>query len=207
MNSHIHIDPGCLLYGEIGLIPLSEKWKVFDVEIGNRSLWAIGLVFCGVVIGTVLFYGPLLVTSFDSTLAKSMGIPVKATHMGLMLALALSTVASLEAVGVILVVAMFVFPPVTAAFFLQRARRSHAPSAPRRPARPNRLLVEHMRNRVRRRVCARRGVRASPHRSRSQTWPPPSRAACRSHGTQSGPRPAAGRIHRTRRRAARSRVA
>jgi ABC-type Mn2+/Zn2+ transport system permease subunit len=49
-----------------------------------------------------------------------MGIPVKATHMGLMLALALSTVASLEAVGVILVVAMFVFPPVTAAFFLQR---------------------------------------------------------------------------------------
>lgn len=120
MNSHLHIDPGCLLYGEIGLVPLSEKWKVFGVEMGNRSLWAIGLVFCGVVIGTIFFYGPLLVTSFDSTLAKSMGIPVNATHMSLMLALALSTVASLEAVGVILVVAMFVFPPVTAAFFLQR---------------------------------------------------------------------------------------
>ena len=120
MNSHLHIDPGCLLYGEIGLVPLSEKWKVFGFEMGNRSLWTIGLVFCGVVIGTIFFYGPLVVTSFDSTLAKSMGIPVKATHMSLMLALALSTVASLEAVGVILVVAMFVFPPVTAAFFLQR---------------------------------------------------------------------------------------
>ena len=49
-----------------------------------------------------------------------MGIRVRRIHFGLMLGLALATVACLESVGVILVVAMLVFPSVTASFFFVR---------------------------------------------------------------------------------------
>ena len=120
LQGEVHLDPECILYGEIGMVPLSESLYLFDVELGNRSLWMMGFVCCVVAIGTILFYEQLLVTSFDCTLANSLGIPARAIHMALMICLALSTVASLEAVGVILVVAMFVFPSVTASFFMRR---------------------------------------------------------------------------------------
>ena len=76
---------------------------------------------CALILGAVLiFFRHLLVSSFDATLARSMGIRVRRVHFGLMLGLALATVASLESVGVILVVAMLVFPSVTASFFFAR---------------------------------------------------------------------------------------
>jgi len=123
ISSHaenIDLDPSCILYGEIGLVPLAEKIKIGGTSLGNRAIWTMAAVFISTAMGIILFYRQLLVSSFDSTLAASIGIPVQGVHIGLMLALALTTVASLEAVGVILVVAMFVFPPVTASFFFRR---------------------------------------------------------------------------------------
>lgn len=117
---NIDLDPGCILYGELGLIPLAEKVKINGTLFGNRAIWTMGVVFICVVTGAIVFYRQLLISSFDSTLAKSIGMPVKVIHLCLMLTLALATVASLEAVGVILVVAMFVFPSVTASFFFNR---------------------------------------------------------------------------------------
>ena len=119
-TGNIDLDPSCILYGEIGLVPLSEKVEMSGIFLGNRAIWVMGVVFMCIGTGTFIFYRQLLVSSFDITLAKSIGIPVKAVHICLMLALALATVASLEAVGVILVVAMFVFPSVTASFFFNR---------------------------------------------------------------------------------------
>ena len=59
-------------------------------------------------------------TSFDETLSISLGLPVRFIHYGLMLLLAITIVASFESVGVILVIAMLVFPSTTAAFFFSR---------------------------------------------------------------------------------------
>jgi manganese/zinc/iron transport system permease protein len=116
----VHLDPDCILYGEIGFVPLSPSLRIGGMNLGNQALWTMGGV-CTLIMGAVLvFYRHLLVSSFDSTLARSMGIRVRRIHFGLMLGLALATVACLESVGVILVVAMLVFPSVTASFFFVR---------------------------------------------------------------------------------------
>ena len=115
-----HIDPECILYGEIGFTPLAPDLKLGSLRLGNQALWTMGGVFLSVAIAAVVFYRQILISSFDPILARSMGTPVRQVHLGLMLSLSLATVASLEAVGVILVVAMFVFPAVTASFFFDR---------------------------------------------------------------------------------------
>ena len=119
-TGHLDLDTDCVLYGEIGLTPLAPNIMLAGNNVGNRSLWVMGLI-CLIIVSLIcLFYRQILVTSFDATLAHSIGLPVKSIHQFLMLLLALSTVASLESVGVILVVAMLVFPSVTASFFFSR---------------------------------------------------------------------------------------
>lgn len=73
-----------------------------------------------VIIGVVIFYKHLLLTTFDLTLAKSIGMPTKLIHYLLMLMLSLVTVASLKTVGIILVVAMLITPGATAYLLTNR---------------------------------------------------------------------------------------
>ena len=113
------MDTSCILYGEIGLTPLAPNLIIGGNDLGNRSIWVMGLICLAIIFLVSLFYKQLLLTSFDAILAHSIGWPVKLIHLLLMMFLALSTVASLESVGVILVVAMLVFPSVTASFFFQ----------------------------------------------------------------------------------------
>jgi len=119
-TGHLDLDTSCVLYGEIGLTPLSSNLVLMGFDLGNQSLWKMGVIFLSIVILICVFYRQLLLTSFDAILARSFGWPVKGIHFALMLLLALCTVASLEAVGVILVVAMLIFPCVTASFFFKR---------------------------------------------------------------------------------------
>ena len=119
-TGHLDLDTDCILYGEIGLTPLAPKLTIMGNDLGNRSLWTIGVIFILITLTITVFYRQLLLTSFDAILARSFGWPVKGIHFALMLLLALCTVASLEAVGVILVVAMLIFPSVTASFFFKR---------------------------------------------------------------------------------------
>jgi manganese/zinc/iron transport system permease protein len=116
----VHLDPDCVLYGEIGFVPLHEPLSIGGFELGSRPLATMGIVAVLDLLVVVVFYRQLLVTSFDPGLARSLGMPVKATHHGLMIALAFTIVASFEAVGVVLVIAMLIFPAVTAGFFFQR---------------------------------------------------------------------------------------
>ncbi len=120
IGHNVHIDSECLLYGEIGFTPLSENFTIGTLELGPRPLVTMSMVALGVIITITLFYRQLLVTSFDETLSISLGLPVRFIHYGLMLLLAITIVASFESVGVILVIAMLVFPSTTAAFFFSR---------------------------------------------------------------------------------------
>jgi len=119
-TGHLDIDTGCILYGEIGLVPLAPEIDFAGFKLGNQSILIMGIIFVFEVVLLVFFYKQLLITSFDPTLALSTGWSPKWSHFGLMTILALCTVASLEAVGVILVVAMLIFPSVTASFFFER---------------------------------------------------------------------------------------
>lgn len=119
-GGHAHIDPECLLYGEIGLVPLAENLSFAGIELGSRPLISMLAVTVLVILAVTIFYRQLLVTSFDFTLAKTLGLPVTLIHYGLMLLLALTIVSAFEAVGVILVISMLIFPSVTASFFFTR---------------------------------------------------------------------------------------
>lgn len=61
-----------------------------------------------VLTAVYLFYKELLVTSFDSTMAAAYGLPVRLIHYFLMALLTMVTVASLQTVGIVLVVAMLI---------------------------------------------------------------------------------------------------
>ncbi len=73
------------------------------------------------IAGTVLiFFKEFLLTSFDAGFARSTGLRVQLFHYGLMLMLAFAIVASLQAVGVVLVSAMLVIPAAAAYLLTDR---------------------------------------------------------------------------------------
>ena len=86
--------------------------NVLTVSDTNRYItMVVGVV---VLLVVVLFYKELLITTFDPTMAKAYGLPVKMINYGIMILLTLVSVASLQTVGVILVVALLITPASTA---------------------------------------------------------------------------------------------
>ena len=82
--------------------------------VTSGDLVETGLI-CGFVLLVVLAKRrDLLLYCFDAQHARAIGLPVRALHYGLLALLALTIVASLKAVGIILVVAMLVGPGATA---------------------------------------------------------------------------------------------
>ncbi len=61
-----------------------------------------------------LFYKELLLYTFDKLGAQALGFPVNLLHFGLMAALTLTIVASMQTVGVVLVISLLVGPGITA---------------------------------------------------------------------------------------------
>lgn len=61
-----------------------------------------------------LFWRPLTVSTFDEAYARATGVPVAALGVGLVAVAAMAAVAAFDAVGSIIVIAMFVAPPATA---------------------------------------------------------------------------------------------
>jgi len=68
----------------------------------------------------LLFYKELLVSSFDSGLASSLGINATVVHYALMCWLSVVVVSAFESVGAILVIAMLVYPGATASLLSER---------------------------------------------------------------------------------------
>ncbi|MCZ8535694.1 MULTISPECIES: metal ABC transporter permease [Paenisporosarcina] len=96
-----------ILFGNVLAVRPTEMW----------STLAIGIF---VLISIFIFYKELLVSSFDPTMAAAYGLPTKAIHYFLMALLTLVTVASLQTVGIILVVAMLITPASTAYLLTDR---------------------------------------------------------------------------------------
>lgn len=96
-----------ILFGNVLAVRMSDMW----ITLG------IGLLVIGLV---VLFYKELLVSTFDPTMAQSYGLPNKWIHYALMAVLTMVTVASLQTVGIVLVVAMLITPAATAYLLTNR---------------------------------------------------------------------------------------
>lgn len=90
------------------------------LSVRDSDMWMTLGVGAVVLLVIILFYKELLVSTFDPTLAASFGLPNKIIHYLLMILLTLVTVASLQTVGIILVVAMLITPAATAYLLTNR---------------------------------------------------------------------------------------
>lgn len=117
--AHIDLDLDCVLFGEIAYV----QWDTLIIngyDMGPAAVWLLGgtLLLVLVVIG--LFYKQFKLCAFDPALAAAVGIPVALFHYLLMGLVSLSTVASFESVGAILVVGMLIVPASTAYLLTDR---------------------------------------------------------------------------------------
>ncbi|BBM87616.1 metal ABC transporter permease [Candidatus Uabimicrobium amorphum] len=130
---NIDLDTECVLYGEIATTPF-DTWVVggtpyeFDghtfmkggTDIGPKSAWTLGIVLLINILFIFFFYKELKISTFDPALALSMGLKPKLIHYLLMFFVAITTIASFEAVGAIIVVAMFIAPGASAYLLTDR---------------------------------------------------------------------------------------
>lgn len=83
-------------------------------------MWMTLIIGAIVLLTVIFFYKELLVSTFDPTFAASYGLPNKLIHYVIMILLTMVTVASLQTVGIILVVAMLITPASTAYLLTNR---------------------------------------------------------------------------------------
>ncbi|MEK3890516.1 metal ABC transporter permease [Bacillus sp. FSL K6-3431] len=96
-----------ILFGNVLAVKPSDMWMTL----------VIGLI---ILASVYLFYKELLVSSFDPTMSQAYGLPNKLIHYFLMTLLTMVTVASLQTVGIVLVVAMLITPASTAYLLTDR---------------------------------------------------------------------------------------
>ncbi len=95
------IDLNSFLFGDILVVTSSDVWRTL-------------IITCSVLLFIKLFYKELLFYTFNPLGAKAIGLPVKWLNFMLVSAITLAIIASMEAVGVILVVSLLTAPSITA---------------------------------------------------------------------------------------------
>jgi manganese/iron transport system permease protein len=107
----------------------SKAVDLFHILFGNvlgvsdLDLWITGLTGAAVLAVVFLLYKELLLWTFDPVAAAAMGLPTGALHYTLMLLLSMTIVASLQTVGIVLVVAMLITPGAVAFLLTDRMSR------------------------------------------------------------------------------------
>ncbi|BBP46405.1 manganese transport system membrane protein MntD [Thiosulfatimonas sediminis] len=120
-TGQIDLDQECVLYGEIAFVPFDTLvWGDIQnggTELGPRAFWLILIVFI-LVVGSIVFaFERLKTVTFHPSLAVSLGISISFWHYFLMTLVSMTTVASFDAVGAILVVALLIIPAASAYLF------------------------------------------------------------------------------------------
>lgn len=116
---NVHLDVQHSLMGEITFIP----WNTMTLPwLGDvpKATALLGLVLLIVLFFIILFYKEWKITTFDPALAASLGIPVVFMHYLFMTLVSITTVASFDAVGAIMVVAMLITPAASAYLWTDR---------------------------------------------------------------------------------------
>lgn len=115
---NVDLDPGCVLYGAMELAPLDTvSFLSFQIPRAVLSIGSIMLI--NIVIIAALFK-EFRISSFDPSLADTLGFSSNKLHYLLMTMVAVTTVAAFEAVGSIIVIAMLIVPPATALLLTRR---------------------------------------------------------------------------------------
>ncbi|MDW0116571.1 metal ABC transporter permease [Sporosarcina thermotolerans] len=118
-TGNVHLDVQHALMGEITFVP----WHTMGVPLLGeipQATFILLIVFAIVLIMIFAFYKEWKITTFDAALAASLGIPVLLMHYVFMTLVSITTVASFDAVGAIMVVAMLITPASAAYLWTDR---------------------------------------------------------------------------------------
>ena len=125
-TSGVHLDVEHALYGNLeSLIWLDASgWASLFDPVALAGLppelprMAVALLIVALAIG--LMWRPLAIATFDEGFAATLGLPVRAIGLALVMLAALAAVAAFDAVGSIIVIAMFICPPAAARMMTDR---------------------------------------------------------------------------------------
>ena len=125
-TSNVHLDVEHALYGNLeSLIWLDATgWgSLFDPEAlatlpVELPRMAVTLLF--VALFTAIFWRPLKISTFDEGFARTIGMKTGPLGLGLVIVAAIAAVAAFDAVGSIIVIAMFICPPAAARMMTNR---------------------------------------------------------------------------------------
>ena len=125
-TSGVHLDVEHALYGNLeSLIWLDAVgWSSLLDPVALAGLPPelprIAVVLVIVALAIAVFWRPLALATFDEGFAATLGLPVRAISLGLVMLAALAAVAAFDAVGSIIVIAMFICPPASARMMTNR---------------------------------------------------------------------------------------
>jgi manganese/zinc/iron transport system permease protein len=125
-TSSVHLDVEHALYGNlesliwieaVGWASLADPEALAGLPPELARIAAATLL---TVVFTVLLWRPLAIATFDEGFARSQGIPTGLIGLALVTVAAIAAVAAFDAVGSIIVIAMFICPPAAARLMTDR---------------------------------------------------------------------------------------
>ena len=125
-TSGVHLDVEHALFGNLeSLIWLQASgWhSLIDpaaLAALPPELFRIAAVTLIIVSLLIVFWRPLAISTFDEGFAATLALPVRAIGLGLVIVSASAAVAAFDAVGSIIVIAMFICPPAAARLMTNR---------------------------------------------------------------------------------------
>ncbi len=128
-TSSVHLDVEHALMGNLeslvwlkadgwGSLLNPEALAALPPELGRIALAALF-----VTVLAVLFWRPLKISTFDEGFAEALGLPTGMIGFCLVVVSAIAAVAAFDAVGSIIVIAMFICPPAAARLMTNRLER------------------------------------------------------------------------------------
>jgi len=111
---------GFLALGVMLITTLKSKLDLHSFLFGDilgvttADLWRTLIIAIAVLSCVIIFYRELIFYCFDPLASKAMGLPIHCIHFGLMAGITLTIIASMQSVGVVLVVSLLTGPAATA---------------------------------------------------------------------------------------------
>jgi len=124
--SGVHLDVQHALYGNLESLIWFDGygWGALLDRTALRGLPPelprMAAVLAVVALFTGLFWRALVISTFDDGFARTLGLPVRALSLALVAMAAVAAVAAFDAVGSIIVIAMFICPPAAARMMTDR---------------------------------------------------------------------------------------
>ncbi|MEM1316166.1 MAG: metal ABC transporter permease, partial [Pseudomonadota bacterium] len=120
-TSNVHLDVEHALYGNLESLIWLDGAAGWSALTDPQALAGLppelprmAAVAAAIAALTRLCWRPLVLSTFDEGYARALGLPTAALGLGLMAAAAAAAVAAFDAVGSIIVIAMFICPPAAA---------------------------------------------------------------------------------------------